>query len=76
MTATTSGGAPTGAIAFPSAPSVAFAVGAGAGVACVPAVPCSTCMRRVAASVFGTRPSIGSETLRSQRRTFLVVFGP
>src|SRR4051812_41934744 len=81
ITATTSGGAPAGAIAFPSAPSVAVApVGAATGVA--PPVVCSveelgsTWPRSVAASWRVITPSTGSAARRSQRRTLLRVPRP
>ena len=81
ITATTSGGAPAGAIAIPSAPSVALGP-AGAATGCAPPAFCSAVAswpiwpRSVAASSRVMRPSTGSPDLRSQRRTRLAVFGP
>ena len=76
MTATTSGGAPAGATASPSAPSVAFAGrrrdGLRAPVFCRPEASCPTWPRSVAASSRVTTPLIGSLDLRSQLRTRLL----
>ena len=76
MTAATSGGAPAGATASPSDPSVAFAVGAATGCAPPRVLQAGSVLSDLAAQRGGVfarhAPLIGSEDLRSQLRTRLL----